>query len=163
MHAGKRALRHRCMMGVTAPVTEEPAAVLGLRARPRLPFLPQLAPCRPGAYWEKGRPAVNVVGVSPLVVIGLVHSRKDHPSSLRGTGPFCHTPSAEHFGNLDASTQSTLEGGHYKPEASWEELPRAIVGTGPYCPVQRFALASLPQHCGKGCLLYYVRAGHLGS
>ena len=43
-HAGKRALRHRCMMGVTAPVTEELALVLGrdgLKARSRLPFLPQ--------------------------------------------------------------------------------------------------------------------------
>lgn len=42
-HAGRRALRHRCMMGVTAPVTEEPPAVVsgrdGLRARPGLPFL----------------------------------------------------------------------------------------------------------------------------
>lgn len=126
------------MMGVTAPVTEEPAAVFGgdsLRARPGLPFLPPLGSVPSWGILGKGAPGPNVVGIYPLVVIGLVHSRKDYPSSLWRTGPFCHTPSAEHFGNLDARTQSTLEGGHYRPEASWEELPRAIVGTGPYCPV----------------------------
>ena len=65
-HAGKRALRQRCMMGVTAPVTEESAAVLGCddsKARPRLPFLPQRGSMplwgHPG---KTGRPALKHCG-----------------------------------------------------------------------------------------------------
>ena len=58
-HAGKRALRQRCMMGVTAPVTEGSAAVLGRddsKARPRLPFLPRRGSAALGASWENRTP-----------------------------------------------------------------------------------------------------------
>lgn len=58
-HAGKRALRHRCMTGATVPATEERASGLGrdgLRARPRLPFLPPRGTVQPWASWEDRTP-----------------------------------------------------------------------------------------------------------
>ncbi|KAI5932616.1 Zinc finger protein 428 [Manis javanica] len=33
--------------------------------------------------------------------MGLVHPGKDYPSSLWGTGAFCHTPFAERLGSLE--------------------------------------------------------------
>lgn len=125
-HAGKRALRHHCMMGVTAPVTEEPAAVLGhdgLRVKPRLPFFHYAAPCQPGTSWKNRTPCPKRVEVGPLVGIGgLVHSGKNYPSFLRGT--FCHTLSAE---------QASWKLGVLRCRAPWKVVITGLRHPGKKC------------------------------
>lgn len=84
----------------------------------------------------------------------------DYPSFLWGTVPFVMHLPLSILEAWSASTKSALEGGHYRPEASWGKLQHQG-GLGLMVLSKVLFLPPLPSVVGMGA--YYVRAWHLGS
>lgn len=87
-------------------------------------FSPYASACQQGTSWKNRTPFPKRVGVGPLVGLGLVHSGKTYPSFLQGTGPFCHTPSAE---------QASWKLGVLQSRAPWKVVITGLRHPGKNC------------------------------